>query len=93
MGGFLGLKTPTGKRFMKGAAATGAGFASLTSGILSPITQLTSTAAGFIDSPFTYVFGGILAVVLLTTIVKGADTAQVAVQNPESLRVMAQAMR
>ena len=93
MGGFLGLKTPTGKRFMKGAAATGTGFASLKSGILSPITQLTSTAAGFIDSPFTYVFGGILGVVLLTTIVKGADTAQVAVQNPESLRVMAQAMR
>ena len=90
---FLGLKTPTGKRFMKGAAATGAGFASLASGILSPITQLTSTASDFINSPIIYMVGGLVGVVLLTTIVKGADTAQVAVQNPESLRVMAQAMR
>ena len=65
----------------------------LSGAVLNPLQQLTDTAGGLINSPFTYLLMPILGVIVLVTVMKTADTAQVVAQNPESIKAVAQAMR
>jgi hypothetical protein len=64
---------------------------------ISPITDLTknfeSTASDFLSSPILMVGVGLLGVIVISGIFKGSEVAKTGLENPESIRALAQAMR
>jgi hypothetical protein len=60
---------------------------------ISPISQLTDTANDFLSSPTLLLGVGILGVIAVTTIFKASDTANTALNNPESIRAIAESIR
>ena len=66
----------------------GGGFGDFAGGLISPISQLADVATGVFNSPFTYLLLPIVGVVVITMVVKGAQTAQVVAQNPDSIRAV-----
>jgi hypothetical protein len=60
---------------------------------ISPIQDLTQTTSDFLSSPTLMIGVGLIGVIAVTTIIRGSQTANVALQNPESIRALAEAVR
>jgi hypothetical protein len=56
-----------------------------------PIQELTGTASSFVNSPIWYIALAGGGLILLTAVVKSSSTANTALENPESLKILAQA--
>ena len=60
---------------------------------INPISDLTNTASDFLSSPILMIGVGLIGVIAISSVFKASDTANVALQNPESLKVLAAAAR
>ena len=64
---------------------------------IKPISDLSSnvesTVSDFMSSPLLYVGVGLIGVIAISSIVKGSEVAKTGLENPESIRAIASAMR
>jgi hypothetical protein len=60
---------------------------------ISPISQITDSASDFFSSPGLMLIGAGVIGIALVSVYRASDTANVALQNPESIRALAEAVR
>jgi len=72
---------------------TGAMGGGISDVFISPITALTDNASDFLSSPTLMIGVGLIGVIAVKTIFKASDTANKALNNPGSIRAVAQAVR
>ena len=64
---------------------------------ITPISDLTKNVEGtvsdFMSSPLLYVGVGLIGVIAISSIVKGSEVAKTGLENPDSIRALASAMR
>ena len=91
------LKHPfksVGKGSKNITSAIGAGINDV---FIKPISDLSSNIEGsvsdFMSSPLLYVGVGLIGVIAISSIYKGSEVAKTGLENPESIRALASAMR
>ena len=60
---------------------------------VTPISQFTDTASGFLSSPTLMIGVGLIGVIALSSVFKASETANTALKNPESIAAIASALR
>jgi hypothetical protein len=82
-----------GKATENVSSGVGSAIGNVSDPIIRGLGKTVDIGTDAINSPIMYIGIAIVGVVILTTVMAGSSTANKALENPESMRILAQSLR